>query len=266
MTGLADRVFIKKYVPSAIVRFEKINRAIKPVNLCLDLGCSIGILTTEVAKKCENVIGLEIRKDAVKIAKQIAPKNCLFIVGDGTALPFKESVFDQVVSSEVIEHIKDYMSYISEASRVTKKGSQFILTTPNRVINFPSIGPMPALSLSWFLGKITRNPLFIYPYGHYYGGFSPAKLKRALRYKGFRAENVDYCGFALVKLMDDLAYIAAVKKKTYDDVGWFKGPGKGMLEVYKKVLPVIKLMIKVDELFLKLRLEGYIILITVVKN
>ena len=265
-SDIVDKVFIKKYVPSAIVRFEKINRSLQAVGLSLDLGCSIGILTSDLAKKSKLVVGLEIRKDAVKIAKQIAPKNCFFVVGDGTKLPFKKSVFDQVVSSEVIEHIKNYQDYLGEVSRVSKTGSTFVLTTPNRVINFPSIGSVPAPSFSWFLGRLTRNKLFLYPYGHYYGGFSPGRLKKSLAAKGFRTEKTEYCGFVFVKLMDDLAYIAAVKKKTYDDVGWFKGPDKKILERYKKFLPVIRQMIKADNLFLKLGFEGYIILVKAVKT
>lgn len=256
---LQGKIFIKKYVPSAIVRFEKIRRSLEDSMLSLDAGCSIGILTSEIAQKSKKVVGLEIRKDAIKIAKKIAPKNCFFVVGDATKMPFKDSVFDQAVSSEVIEHIKEHRKYLFEISRATKKGSNFLLTTPNRVINSPSIGSIPSPSISWFMGKLTRNPFFLYPYGHYYGGFSPQRLGKELFKAGFKTEKVDYCGFSLVKLIDDIAYIFAVKKKTYDDTAWFNRPLKKEIEAYKKFLPVIKKLIKIDSYFLRLGLEGYII-------
>ncbi len=257
-TGLADKVFIKKYVPSAIVRFEKIQDGLENANLSLDIGCSIGVLTSEVAKKSKTTIGIEIRKDAIKIAKRVAP-SCLFVVADGTALPFKNSVFEQVLSSEVIEHIKDFKKYLLEISRVSKKMAAFILTTPNRIINFPAIGPIPSPSLSWIIGKMTSNPLFLYPYGHYYGGFSPGKLKKELESAGFKNEKTDYCGFSIVKLMDDITYIFAVKKKTLDDIDWFNRPDKKSLATYKKFLPAIRKLIKIDNVFLKLGFQGYII-------
>jgi len=264
-SGLSEKVFIKKYSPSGMVRLAKVQKALEKSDPSLDLGCSIGILTGELSKKSKKVVGLEIRKDCIRIAKKVSPKNCFFVVGDATALPFKKSAFGQILSSEVIEHIKNYKDYLKEASRVSKKGAWFIVTTPNRVINFPSIGPIPSPSATWFIGKLTRNPLFLYPYGHFYGGFSP-KLKKSLAAVGFETESIDFCGFALVKLMDDLAYMATVKKKTYDDVAWFSTPNTKYLGYYKKLIPIIRQLTKIDSLFLKLPIEGYIMLLKAKKK
>ncbi len=266
MSKVSDLFFFKKYLPSAIVRFEKINKYSENVDLCLDLGCSVGILTLDISKKCKTVVGFEIRKDAIKVAKSICPKNCLFVIGDGTQLPFKENVYDQIISSEVIEHIRDYKKYLIEVNRVLKHDSVFLFTTPNRIVNFPSIGPMPALSVSWFLGKLTRNPLFIFPYGHYYGGFSPTRLKRELSYFGFKVERIDFCGFWFVKLIDDIAYIAAVQKGAYDDVMWYENPKMKYLNYYKKFLPLIRKLIKIDSVILDTGLEGYINLFKIRKS
>ena len=48
-------------------------------------------------------------------------------------LAFAESVFDGIISVEVIEHIHDPEAYLSEARRALKDGGVFILTTPNRL-------------------------------------------------------------------------------------------------------------------------------------
>lgn len=46
-------------------------------------------------------------------------------------LPFADESFDLVWSSEVIEHLKDPTFSLSELRRVTKRGGELILTTPN---------------------------------------------------------------------------------------------------------------------------------------
>jgi len=46
-------------------------------------------------------------------------------------LPFDDEQFDAVISMEGIEHIINYQGFISELSRVTKKGGFLIVTTPN---------------------------------------------------------------------------------------------------------------------------------------
>ena len=51
-------------------------------------------------------------------------------IGEGEALPFKDEVFDNVVSGDVLEHVQDKLKYLEEAYRVLKCGGVFILNTP----------------------------------------------------------------------------------------------------------------------------------------
>ena len=46
-------------------------------------------------------------------------------------LPFADEQFDAVISMEGIEHIINYEGFVSELSRVTRRGGIIILTTPN---------------------------------------------------------------------------------------------------------------------------------------
>lgn len=46
-------------------------------------------------------------------------------------LPFEDGAFDLVWSSEVIEHLQDPAASLAELRRVTRKGGDIILTTPN---------------------------------------------------------------------------------------------------------------------------------------
>ncbi len=49
---------------------------------------------------------------------------------DGSSLPFEESVFDSVVSFEVIEHVVDTKGHIREINRVLKVDGTLLLSVP----------------------------------------------------------------------------------------------------------------------------------------
>lgn len=51
------------------------------------------------------------------------------IVASGYNLPFKDNVFDTIVSTEVLEHLEKPQSFVNEIHRVLKPGSTFFLTT-----------------------------------------------------------------------------------------------------------------------------------------
>jgi SAM-dependent methyltransferase len=52
------------------------------------------------------------------------------VVCSALALPFAESSFDTVVSTEVLEHVPDPLSALREMRRVLKPGCHLILSTP----------------------------------------------------------------------------------------------------------------------------------------
>jgi ubiquinone/menaquinone biosynthesis C-methylase UbiE len=51
-------------------------------------------------------------------------------IGEGEALPFKDEVFENVISGDVLEHVQDKLKYLQEAYRVLRHGGMFILNTP----------------------------------------------------------------------------------------------------------------------------------------
>jgi SAM-dependent methyltransferase len=75
-------------------------------------------------------------------------------------LPYKNNVFDKIISVEGIEHIENPTALIREFSRILKIGGDLILTTPN-ILNIRSrIKFLLTGCLFWF-GKIA-----IGKYGH----------------------------------------------------------------------------------------------------
>lgn len=72
----------------------------------LDIGCGIGSVAYDIAKKAKKVIGIDISKKSIQSAKQKYCKNNLtFICGDATKYHFNEK-FSIIVLSNVLEHIQ----------------------------------------------------------------------------------------------------------------------------------------------------------------
>lgn len=104
----------------------------------LDIGCGNGYylyLLSNLGMKLD-LTGLDNDENALQsVDKLIGKKNIKILKGDATKLPFKNSSFNKVLISEVIEHIEDEKSTLSEIHRVLKRGGAMVLTTCN--IEYP---------------------------------------------------------------------------------------------------------------------------------
>ena len=102
---------------------------LKDCKIVLDLGCGGGKFLDIFRDR--TVVGLE--NDAEKIKR--IPEG-LLINADATRLPFKNEVFDGILCTEVLEHVKNYERVIDEISRVTKTKGKVLITTPNKKYEF----------------------------------------------------------------------------------------------------------------------------------
>src|SRR5690242_8358111 len=96
----------------------------------LDAGCGTGYGSAEF--KVRTIAGIDLSPEAVAYAvAHYARPGVFFAAGSCAALPFADAVFDLLVSFEVIEHLPDYRTLLSEACRVLKRGGVFLVSTPN---------------------------------------------------------------------------------------------------------------------------------------
>lgn len=93
----------------------------------LDVGCGTGDFTMIFRRKNCITTGIDIVDN-----RKPEFSNFHFIRADAKKLPFKNEVFDAVVSFDVVEHIDKDNLFIREACRVCKKNGLFFLGTPNR--------------------------------------------------------------------------------------------------------------------------------------
>jgi len=155
---------------------------LKPGDRILDLGCGEGRHVHNF-HYYHNVYALGVDlslKDLLSARRRIrsmpAPDKGSgrprvgLVVADALYLPFVDDSFDQVVCSEVLEHIPDYRSALREIARVLRPGGVFAASVPRF---FPEW-------LCWQLSVEYRNE----PGGHV-RIFRSGALKNAVEAEGF---------------------------------------------------------------------------------
>jgi ubiquinone/menaquinone biosynthesis C-methylase UbiE len=97
------------------------------INSVLDIGCGFGEFLELVNNDVEKV-GTDFDDDCLLQAQQSVKANFLKVNIDN-GLPFKNSSFDLIVATDVIEHVNNPTLLLKEVLRVCKKTAVFV--TPN---------------------------------------------------------------------------------------------------------------------------------------
>ncbi len=108
----------------------------------LEIGTGTGYGVKILADKCEKFITVD-KHTPENLTQQ---GNVDFFNMEVPPIGFENNAFDFVVSFQVIEHIKDDMTFVREVARVLRPEGKFIVTTPN--------APM----------SLTRNPWHVREY------------------------------------------------------------------------------------------------------
>jgi len=99
----------------------------------LDLGCGDGDYSVKLENLGHEVIAADLDEERFRYKGKIEYKKC-----DVTKnLPFEDNSFDYCLLLEVIEHLENPYSVISEINRVLKTEGKLVLSTPN-ILNLKS--------------------------------------------------------------------------------------------------------------------------------
>ena len=96
-----------------------------PFAKLLDIGCSTGVRTLNVAKRIgtQDIIGVDARNTEAPF--EVVKQNV------DTGLPFADGTFDVVTAHHIIEHVSDTDMMVSEMFRVLRYGGYALYGTPN---------------------------------------------------------------------------------------------------------------------------------------
>jgi len=96
----------------------------------LEIGCGEGRGVDLLAPKASSYTAVDKIEEVVEglSAKYLESS---FIQANIPPLPFEDNLFDTVVSFQVIEHIKEDVTYLKEIHRILKPGGKAYISTPN---------------------------------------------------------------------------------------------------------------------------------------
>jgi ubiquinone/menaquinone biosynthesis C-methylase UbiE len=152
---------------------DKLSKAFteKPMNI-LDAGCGTGI-NLKYFQTIGDSVGLDISEDALGFSR--VRRLPSLVCGSVDRLPFKSKVFDLVLALDVIEHIEDDSSAISEFYRVLRPGGSLIVTVPA------------------FMSLWSDHDLAV----HHKRRYALPEVRDILQSGGFRIERASYWNFFL---------------------------------------------------------------------
>lgn len=153
----------------------------------LDVGMGFGFDLIKKFRKGYQIFGIDNDKQRVRKTIDMFQKNGVnarLKVGTATKIPFGRNMFDEVICSHVIEHVKDDRKCLKEIYRVLKKGGKLLLRTPN-IHNLHTK----------FHSKIgSRNP---YTDSTHVREYDKRELVKLLKETGFRIKSIRQSGFFL---------------------------------------------------------------------
>jgi 2-polyprenyl-3-methyl-5-hydroxy-6-metoxy-1,4-benzoquinol methylase len=100
--------------------------------MCLDLGCSVGIISQTLAAAGASIVGVDIDSAALRQAASEGTKHAIYILSDVGATPFPDETFDILVCSQVYEHSPSLDLLGNEINRVLKTEGVCFFSGPNR--------------------------------------------------------------------------------------------------------------------------------------
>lgn len=115
------------------VQFRVVSKHSEVGSLILDIGCGEGKLAQQVFQNQRRVIGIDLSRNGIKIAKRLEP-NVEFLVASATDLPFKRGIFDMAYLFGTLEYVTNPNYFLEDALNVVKQSGQvlFSVTSENR--------------------------------------------------------------------------------------------------------------------------------------
>ena len=111
--------------------WKRITKWLSPANgdVILDIGCGHGYFVRRLWRPALRIFGIDLNQSGIEIAQRYnCPNGCGFAFADAMYLPFRDKIFDKIMSVCAFEHFFNDEKAIKEANRILKKEGKFVLS------------------------------------------------------------------------------------------------------------------------------------------
>ncbi len=191
--ALYIKLFGYPFDPASRILARKVFRLLREneKGLLLDVGCSHGAFSFELARMGYNVVGIDVNRESVdvvqKIQESLGLKNIVFHQMDILSNQFRDKQFNVIIMFEALEHIKEDSKVIQEFNRILTDRGILIISVPYAKNIEEYDKPMGAC-------KSKDGTYICIGEGgcHYRNGFDLDRMKLLLGGKGFFMESWEY--------------------------------------------------------------------------
>jgi len=204
-----------RYQNSVILSFLPKN----PDAAVLDLGCGVGVLLRDLARRYANAHGLDISAESLSMVSIDSPNLRGLVVGDGEHLPYRSGVFDAVVLRGALHHIPNVDQALQELHRVLKPEGTLLMAEPCSDHSF----------IRWGRGYLSKRKE---------RDFQSAELEAYLHQHGFTPmilRRTGYVGFAF-------SYLLRARLARLARPAWFYRSCVKFLILLDESLPLIPIL------------------------
>jgi 2-polyprenyl-3-methyl-5-hydroxy-6-metoxy-1,4-benzoquinol methylase len=153
----------------------------------LDVGCGEGELAARLASAGAEVVAVDVAEEALRRARVAHPELDLRLIDGEGDWDLPDAAFDVVWAGEVIEHVADTATWLSEVRRVLRPGGRLLLTTPAH-------GLLIRLRLALWPGAFEEH---LHPLGDHLRFYTRRGLSALLEDFGFEEVRVSGAGTLL---------------------------------------------------------------------
>lgn len=155
MNDFLNRELDPAFSRRARIILDELN--LQPGMKVLDIGCGRGfyeaaimILEPKVQMVALDASSAYLTKAKETIDALGVKHQATFVHGDAAKLPFSDNSFDRIICSEVLEHIPNDHTALSEMRRILKKGGFAMVSVPHQ--NYPFLWD----PLNWVLERLFK--------------------------------------------------------------------------------------------------------------
>ena len=139
IASLYTQQYCNEQMRKYVVAFETVE--LRKTECLLDVGCGTGLFINEIAQMVKEIIGIDISRRMLEIAKRTCKNlsNVNLICADADYMPVQKKIVDKIVSFTLLQHMPKMDYTHKEFLRIAKDDAIIILTFTKKTFDLEDV-------------------------------------------------------------------------------------------------------------------------------